>query len=1128
MRSRWQFTIADQDIDFLGDGETLVVNYIVNVRDDSGNGATDSTSQVVTVTITGTNDVPLIDVRAGVTDLEGTINEIADLSTSPPELVTNLVETGVVTFTDVDLSDQHTASITASSVTGATLANGYTLTSGQTDVLLDAFFLNAGDGGPRTSFDSTFGSAASGEGTVNWTYDISDQNIDFLGENDELELSFEVTINDGNGGTVTDTVVITVTGTNDAAIIAAQPVAPEGSVTEDVATPTLESTGSIGFTDVDLTDTHIVSVEFTSSDHPAGSTVQLGSISTIVVSPDTTTTGLNGEIDWTYQVANADVQFLGEGEVITETYTITLDDEKTGGQVTREIEVTITGVNDAAIIAAQPVAPEGSVTEDVATPTLESTGSIGFTDVDLTDTHIVSVEFTSSDHPAGSTVQLGSISTIVVSPDTTTTGLNGEIDWTYQVANADVQFLGEGEVITETYTITLDDEKTGGQVTREIEVTITGVNDAAIIAAQPVAPEGSVTEDVATPTLESTGSIGFTDVDLTDTHIVSVEFTSSDHPAGSTVQLGSISTIVVSPDTTTTGLNGEIDWTYQVANADVQFLGEGEVITEPPTPSHWTTRQTGGQVTREIEVTITGVNDAAIIAAQPVAPEGSVTEDVATPTLESTGSIGFTDVDLTDTHIVSVEFTSSDHPAGSTVQLGSISTIVVSPDTTTTGLNGEIDWTYQVANADVQFLGEGEVITETYTITLDDEKTGGQVTREIEVTITGVNDAAIIAAQPVAPEGSVTEDVATPTLESTGSIGFTDVDLTDTHIVSVEFTSSDHPAGSTVQLGSISTIVVSPDTTTTGLNGEIDWTYQVANADVQFLGEGEVITETYTITLKDQNNVPVTRDIEVTITGVNDAAVIAALPTAPVGVTEDTAPTLTDTGTIVFEDIDLIDTHTATAAFKSSDVAGGGQLGGITAIGVTTDTDGTGPGENGVISWTYEVADAAVQFLGEGEVITETYTITLKDQNNVPVTRDIEVTITGADNDNGPPLSTLTILSNESEFWNYNDVPSETYLTQPGEPDVFILNNIPEMDAFAVTGFVPTEDVLDLSALLNDPYFTDAGVSDYLAVVDNGTDTTIKVDSDGTDNGSNYVDLVTLTGVSGAEIFITTAPPFTE
>ena len=119
--------------------------------------------------------------------------------------------------------------------------------------------------------------------------------------------------------------------------------------------------------------------------------------------------------------------------------------------------------------------------------------------------------------------------------------------------------------------------------------------------------------------------------------------------------------------------------------------------------------------------------------------------------------------------------------------------------------------------------------------------------------------------------------------------------------------------------------------------------------------------------------------------------------------------------------------------------------------------------------------------------------ITLKDQNNVPVTRDIEVTITGADNDNGPPLSTLTILSNEFEFWNYNDVPSETYLTQPGEPDVFILNNIPETDAFAVTGFVPTEDVLDLSALLNDPYFTDAGVSDYLAVVDNGTDTTIRL-----------------------------------
>ena len=62
-----------------------------------------------------------------------------------------------------------------------------------------------------------------------------------------------------------------------------------------------------------------------------------------------------------------------------------------GGIVARQVDVTIAGTNDAPILAA--AAATGSVTEQV-TPVgnLTSTGSIGFTDVDVTDVHTVTLD----------------------------------------------------------------------------------------------------------------------------------------------------------------------------------------------------------------------------------------------------------------------------------------------------------------------------------------------------------------------------------------------------------------------------------------------------------------------------------------------------------------------------------------------------------------------------------------------------------------------------------------------------------------------------------------------------------------------------------------------------------------
>ncbi len=54
-----------------------------------------------------------------------------------------------------------------------TLANGYTLTQGEHDALVNAFTINAATH-----------SSSSGAGTIGWNYDIADSALDFLGAND--------------------------------------------------------------------------------------------------------------------------------------------------------------------------------------------------------------------------------------------------------------------------------------------------------------------------------------------------------------------------------------------------------------------------------------------------------------------------------------------------------------------------------------------------------------------------------------------------------------------------------------------------------------------------------------------------------------------------------------------------------------------------------------------------------------------------------------------------------------------------------------------------------------------------------------------------------------------------------
>src|SRR4051812_39220404 len=155
----------------------------------------------------------------------------------------------------------------------------------------------------------------------------------------------------GHGGSDSLTDKDDITGTNDAPVVASTDVS--GAVTE-LVTPVgnLTDTGTIAFTDVDLTDVHSVSAV----------TPSVGALGTLSasVSTDTTGSGMGGVVTWNYSVAASDVEYLAAGQHKIKTFSFNVQDGQSGS-VTRTVSVDITGTNDAPIVPAVDVS--GAVTE---------------------------------------------------------------------------------------------------------------------------------------------------------------------------------------------------------------------------------------------------------------------------------------------------------------------------------------------------------------------------------------------------------------------------------------------------------------------------------------------------------------------------------------------------------------------------------------------------------------------------------------------------------------------------------------------------------------------------------------------------------------------------------------------
>ena len=86
---KWSFSDADDDFDFLAKNQTLVLTYDIKVSDNHGGSAI----QTVKITVTGTDDKPVINMTAVATVTEQA-NQTLSLSPDTAHVALNFIDPG--------------------------------------------------------------------------------------------------------------------------------------------------------------------------------------------------------------------------------------------------------------------------------------------------------------------------------------------------------------------------------------------------------------------------------------------------------------------------------------------------------------------------------------------------------------------------------------------------------------------------------------------------------------------------------------------------------------------------------------------------------------------------------------------------------------------------------------------------------------------------------------------------------------------------------------------------------------------------------------------------------------------------------------------------------------------------
>ena len=772
------------DLDFTG---TASFDYTV----EDGNGGVDTAT--VTVNIPSANDAPIavddgplstdedtpltgINVLGNDSDADG--DPLTVTSATSPDGTVTINPDGTLDFTpDADFNGPTTIQYTINDGNGGTDTATVTINvtpvndapvaevdTGSTQEDVPVTFTAAellandsdidGDALTITGVGpSTNGTAVlNGDGSVTFT-----PTADFSGT-----ASFVYTVEDGNGGTDTATVTITIPAVNDAPI-----AVDDGPLSTDEDTP-LTGINVLG-NDSDVDGDPLTVTSATSPD----GTVTINPDGTLDFTPDADFNGPT-TIQYTIDDGNGgtdtatvtiDVAPVNDAPVAIDDSAVTSEDVNVAGDVTpllagQDFDIDGDAINVVGVVPGTVAAPpSGNVGVPVAgtygTLTVGDDGSYTYSPGPAAqalvsgETAIETFTYAIADgnggvdratltitiHGADDAPQIGGPLTGSVQEDGTlvatgalsisdadagqssfvaqsgVAGTYGSFSitdsgaWTYTLDNAaaNVQALAEGESHVETFEIS-----TADGTTRIIEINVDGRNDAPI-AVDDFASVSEATD--ALPTVVSgdlSPATAGQDRDIDNGSSFTVSGVAGGAQASATGNVGvslagSYGSIVV-------GADGSYTYTLDNTLPATNGLAEGQVASEVFT--YTITDEFGAAASATLVIEITGTNDAAVISGDAA---GSVTED---QTLLASGTLAIDDPDGPNTFLP--ETTAGDY--------GSLS------------IAADGNWTYTLDNPilDVQSLQAGEARQESFEVTAAD----GTAT-QITIDVIGTNDAPV-------------------------------------------------------------------------------------------------------------------------------------------------------------------------------------------------------------------------------------------------------------------------------------------------------------------------------------------------------------------------------------------------
>jgi VCBS repeat-containing protein len=753
----WTYVTDTAHNEFVG-GQTYTDSFTVSTAD--------GTKKVVTVTINGTDDIAVIggDTTKTLTEVDAAVSTSGTLTVSDIDSTsvnsTFVAQTNVVktygTF-NINAAGEWTYVMNGAHnelAAGSTYTDSFTVattTPGVTKVVTvniigtnDAAVITGVDIGgiteagialsatgtlKVTDVDSaatfiaqtgTLGSTGYGKFSITtagvWTYLMNTAHDEFAAGKTYTD-SFTATSADGTAKVVT----VTITGTNDAAVIGGVSTA---SLIEDKVA--LTANGKLTITDADNLAEFVIQTNVP-GDHGYGK---------FTLAADGT---------WKYVMDSAHGEFVA-GTNYTDSFTVSSVDG-----TTKVVTVTIAGSNNAAVITGDSVA---SLTENDAIQSAK--GQLTASDVDS------AVNFVAVTGAAGS-ANYGKFSI-------TTAGA-----WTYTMNTAHNEFVAGTDYVD---TITV---KTADGTSQLLSVTIKGTNDAAVITGAaptpltennlPLSTSGQLTvtdvDNLLTfiPQTSVLGSNGYGKFSITTagrwtymtdtahdefvggkaytdsftvssldgtTKVVTVTINGTDDAAfisgtstvnlqesddvqqtGGTITVTDVDSVVVSAFVAQTNVvktygTFNIDaagvWTYVMNGAHNEFVA-GKTYTDS-----FTVKSTTG-LSQVITVNIAGTNDAAVIGGVNTA---SLTENNVAQT--ASGLLTITDVDSAQTFVAQTAVSGSNG-------YGKFS------------LTAAGAWTYSMNTAHDEFL-LGQVYTDSFTVAATDG-----TTKVVTVSITGANDA---------------------------------------------------------------------------------------------------------------------------------------------------------------------------------------------------------------------------------------------------------------------------------------------------------------------------------------------------------------------------------------------------